>query len=362
MSQLLIHHPVPAPPAANPTGPDQGVIEEARRRQRQRRVRRTLIILCTTAFIGALVWGGLAGGSSHPSLTRAAVANHAIALDANGPWAAAFNVRLYPYLEVGQAGWCTAIEEHGVTGTSACGGIATTSKPFLMVQGFGECSSRYSTTIAVTIPQVAAIRVDGQSRIPTTPLPGLPYGLRGARIVTASEPCTPSGRLPRRDPSAPTLTALDVRGRPIPQGHSAKIPFQAAVRSWRYPSRPPRGACSLSASGLTGLSARGGQVASAIQPFPGQIVGHAFLPCIATMYQLQGMPLKAMIVLDAQHPGTLPAAIPGFKPVPHASGLFGEGGSLTARRSGDAWLVVGQGSGLTQRINLLRHLTVTMSL
>jgi hypothetical protein len=342
-------------------GPEQGVIEEARRRQRRRRVRRTLIILCTTAFIGALAWG-LAGGSSHPSLTRATVANHAIVLDANGPRAAAFNVRLYPYLEVGQPGWCTAIEEHGVTGTSACGAVATPSQPFVMVQGFSECSSRYSTTVAVTIPQVAAILVDGQSRVPTTPLPGLPYGLRGARIVTASGPCTPSVRLPRRDPSGPTLTALDVQGRPIPQGHNAKIPFQAAVRSWRYPSRPPRGACSLSAGGLTGLSARGGQVASTIQLFPGQIVGHAFLPCIATMYQLHGTPLKAMIVLDAQHPGTLPATIPGFKPVPHAPGFFGEGGSLTARRSGDAWLVVGQGSSLTQRIDLLRHLTPTVAL
>jgi len=360
MSQLLIHDPVPAPPAANPTGPDQGVIEEARRRQRRRRVRTGSVTLLTAAFIGLLAWI-LSGGSSHSSLAHSDASSRAIALDASDIHELSFNVRLYPYLTVGRTGWCTAIEEHGVTGTSACGAVATPSRPFVMVQGFGECSSRYSTTIAVSTPQITAVLVNGQRRVTTGLLPGLPYGLRGARIVTANDGCTRSGRLPRY-PTGPTLTALDAQGRAVPQQRQTSTPSQATVRSWRYPSLAPRGACSLRASGLPGLSARGGQVASTIRPFPGQIVGHAFLPCIATMYQLQGMALKAMIVLDAAHPGTRPAAIPGFRPVPHAPGFFGEGGSLTAKRSGHAWLVVGQGIGLAQRMRLLRHLTGSVRL
>ncbi len=348
-------------PAANPTGPDQGVIEEARRRQRRRYMRTAIGGLLGAALVGVVVWA-FTGGASHASTGHFGGASHGHALNARSTTnAPAFNVRLYPSLTVGQTGWCTAIEERGVTGTSACGAVATPSRPFVMVQGFGECSSHYSTTIAVTTPQITAVLVNGRGRVTTGPLPGLPDGLRGARIVTANDSCTRSGRLPR-NPTGPTLTALDAQGRAVPQPRQANTPSQATVRSWRYPSRAPRGACSLSASGLTGLSAREGQVAGAIRPFPGRLVGHAFLPCISTTYQLQGMPLKAMIVLDAAHPGTRPAAIPGFRPVPHAPGFFGEGGSLTAKRSGNAWLIAAQGSGLVQRMHVLRHLTATVRL
>ncbi len=53
----------PSPAASPPrtTGPDQGVIEEARRRQRHRRTRRLGGALAVTA-IGAVLWGLLAGG------------------------------------------------------------------------------------------------------------------------------------------------------------------------------------------------------------------------------------------------------------------------------------------------------------
>ena len=41
-------------------------------------------------------------------------------------------------------------------------------------------------------------------------------------------------------------------------------------------------------------------------------------------------------------------------------GLFK--GPLTATRNGDAWLVVAGGSGLAQRIELLRHIKATVRL
>ncbi len=49
---------------AHTTGPDQGVIEEARRRQRHRRKRRLGGALATVTAIGALLWGLLAGGGA----------------------------------------------------------------------------------------------------------------------------------------------------------------------------------------------------------------------------------------------------------------------------------------------------------
>lgn len=97
------------------------------------------------------------------------------------------------------------------------------------------------------------------------------------------------------------------------------------------------------------------------KPIGGQIVGHAFLPCVSVEYHLQGMPLQVLIMLDAADPGAPVASLPDFKPVRGAPGFLDEGG-LTARREGRAWLIVGQGSGVAQRVDLLRHLTALVRL
>ena len=377
MSRLLVHNPAPAPapaplpapvpPAANPTGPDQGVIEEARRRQRARRIRTAVLTLMAAALIGGIGWA-LSGGASHAGRGHAGAGTHAGVADASKANAPAFNVRLWPMVEtVGQAGWCTVIEENGRTGASACGGVATASQPFVMVQGEGVGGSHRWTTVAVTLPEVAGVLVEGKTpaegaaRASTTPLPGLPYGLRGARIVTRSE--EPSGRLPRHRPPGPkSVVALNAAGQPISYNPARTIPFQGAIRPWRSPGQPPRGPCELRASGVPGLVARGGKVMSDIRPYPQRIFGRAFLACIDTEYQLHHMPLDAEILLDAAHPGTRPAAIPGFKAVPGAPGFFSEGGALTARRAANAWLIARQGSGLAQRMRLLRHLTPTVKI
>jgi hypothetical protein len=346
MSQLLIHDPglVPVPPAANPSDLDQGVIEEARRRQRRRRIRIALASVITAAFIGVIAWT-LSGRASHAGPAHAGRVNRAQTVNASDRRAQAFNIRLVPMLIVGRAGWCMVIEENGVTGGSACGGVPTPSRPFLQIYGWGRGGSHYETAAPVVDPQVTAILVDGKRRVAAVPLPGLPYGLRGARIVTST---------------GSTLLALDEHAHQIPQ-HWINTPLQATVHSWRSPSWPPQGSCRLRADGLPGLSVRGGEVASAIRPFPGGIVGHAFLPCVVTEYYMQHAPLRATVVLDAAHPRARATALPDFKAVRGAPGFFSEG-SLTARRYGNAWLIVGQGSGLAQRMRLLGHLTPTIEL
>jgi hypothetical protein len=365
MLQLLPLDPPPPPPPISPPaesgiGPEQGVIEEARRRQRRRRIRTAVATLIVAAILGILAWA-LDGGESHASPVRAGEAGHASVIDASSGRAPGFNVRLFPMLTVGQVGWCEAIEENGRTGGSACGGVPTPSQPLLQVQGSYSAGAPYETVVVVSDPQVAAILANGTLRVPTVPLPGLPYGLRGARIripVAAPRRVLPGGRLPLH-PQGPTVVALDAQGRPLVQRWGS-TPRQAGVRSWQYPSRPSRGVCQLRVGGLPGISARGGEVATgAIGPFPGALVGHAFLPCIATVYYLQHVPLRAVLVLDAAHPGARAAALPNFKPVRAAQGFFAQGG-LTAKRSGSAWLIVGQGSGLAQRMTLLRHLTSTV--
>jgi hypothetical protein len=126
------------------------------------------------------------------------------------------------------------------------------------------------------------------------------------------------------------------------------------------------GPCSLRAGGLPGLATQWSHVAGAITPFPGKLVGRSFFSCIDTEYYLHRWPLDAAILLDAAHPGTRPAAIPGLTPVRGEHGYFnGPGdfeGELTATRVGNAWLVVAGGSGLAQRMQVLHHLTPTVKL
>ena len=99
-------------------------------------------------------------------------------------------------------------------------------------------------------------------------------------------------------------------------------------------------------------------VAPAIRALPGQLVGRAFFSCIDTEYYLRGWPLDAAILLDAAKPGATPAAIPGLTPVKGEHAYFnGPGdfkGELIATRYGNAWLIVAGGSGLAQRVHVLR--------
>jgi hypothetical protein len=247
---------------------------------------------------------------------------------------------------VGVAGWCEVIEEHGITGGSACGGVPTPASPFLQILGFGEANARKETQVAVTDPQVGEILAGGHRRVPTQALRGLPYGLRGARVITVV---------------GAKIEALDAAGSVIPE-RWGQTPRQALhIRRWRSPHRQPSGPCQLRADGLPGLVVRGGTTATTIRPFPGQLVGRAFLPCSAVEYELRRVPLRAVVVLDAAQPSARAAALPNFHALRGAPGIFA-GGDLTAMRSGNAWLIVEQGRGPAQRTLLLRHLQAALHL
>jgi hypothetical protein len=80
--------------------------------------------------------------------------------------------------------------------------------------GSYSAGARYEVVVAVTTPQVATILIDGKRRIPTVALPGLPYGLRGARmLVPVSEPAQhlAKGRRPAHAPAL-SFVALTLAG------------------------------------------------------------------------------------------------------------------------------------------------------
>jgi hypothetical protein len=227
--------------------------------------------------------------------------------------------------------------------------------------GAGERNSPITTTIAVTIPEVASIEVNGKRRVVPVALPGLPYGLRAARIVTSTkEALTPAMK---RDVhrEGTVLVAFNAQRQRIPRGRIFATHRQARVVSWRSPSRPAGGSCQLAVKGMPALLARAGKVASEIRPFPGTLVGQAFLPCVETDYSLHGEPIRALVMLNAGDPSAPAGELPNFRRVPRAPGFYVQG-ALTATRDGSFWLMVGQGASRAQDIEVLRHLTATVRL
>jgi hypothetical protein len=345
---------------------EQGVIEEAKRRRRARRSRVALGVLLAAAGIAGLAWA-VAGGGSPASSQHAGRSGGTGAARSNASVASGFHVHLSPALDGGQYGWCVGVEEGtGGIGGGGCAMTPVTSMPLAMrMSGGSVITGRYSIVV-VTTPQVAAILVNDRRRVPTSVPPGLPYGLRAARIQLrvprTLRPIrvtnTPTLRHVTPPPPEPTIVALDRQGRPIPN----RIVRGRIER----PNISGRGPCALRASGLPGLAPQWSHLASAIRPFPGKLVGRAFFSCIDTEYYLQHWPLDAAILLDATHPGAVPAAIPGLTPVSGAPGFFnGPGdfkGELTATRDGNTWLVVAGGRNLAQRIEVLHHLTPTVKL
>ncbi len=317
-----------------------GVIDDARRRRRRRHTRAAASVVLVVALIGGLAWA-LGGEGSRAS--RAAVSTPTLAAAQREARQAGFDVRLVPSLSVGYAGWCAIPVERGRTDGSACGPLSASAAPVLQAFGWGE--SGRSVAVAVTDPDVASIQLGGR-RVPTVSLPGLPYGLRAARVLNGGR-----GGL---------LVAYDARGQRISEPLFAMPRKHAAVRTWRRPNQPPAAACRLGApAGLRGVETLGGSVSLSVEPYAGAIPGHAFTTCAMAEYRLGGEPLKAFVLVDAAAPARFAALLPGFHAIRHGQRYYADGG-LVARRYRSAWIVARQGKSVGERIALLDHLAATI--
>jgi hypothetical protein len=348
-----------SPESASQECVELGVIEEARRRQRSRR--RIVAMLTALLALGLGVLAAFLGGGSGSRARVEFARRHAQVPGARTSARIRSAARIAPSLTGGSTGWevrsggggsCCSVP---VRGEPLAGGITVDSR------------SGYDTATFLAGPELAAVQVAGH-RIPITTVPGhLPFGLRLVQVKIEHPHAgqAPPAQTPQVPwPTRPML-ALDSRGRAL---EPSKTPDEQLIptRWWQRPQAPASGPCRLSAHGLRGLSAQWGHVAGAIAPYPRPIAGRAFSSCIDTEYYLHGWPLDAAILLDAGHPGSPPAPIPGLSAAPGARGfLNGPGGfqgDITAARLGDAWLAVAGGRGLAQRLEVLRHLTATIHL
>lgn len=173
---------------------------------------------------------------------------------------------------------------------------------------------------------------------------------------------------------ATPLVALAGDGREIAYTPPHPESSDLVTRAWQIPRpgerhpgasarHPLPGACEVTAHGLPGLQAQWGHVLAAIRPVT-DAEGELFLSCVDTEYFLRGWPLDTAVLLDARQPGQTLDPIPGGIPVAGHPGfvnlMLGSGpGSMTARRIGNAWLVVAGGASLAQRLEVLGGLRIT---
>jgi hypothetical protein len=312
-----------------------------------------------------------------------------------------YRITATPDLNGGAVGWC--ISDHtyysqGYSGGGTCGDVQLPGQPIIGFDaGFSQSLltprseinrktpsilsyAALTDVVFVTTPQVAAVRVSPTLTIRTRADAQLPNRYRIA--VSIHESIThvrrARGGARSRRPSYPnvpntrTAVALDAAGHriggppaPGPRPHDDAVFWQAQPTRGVGPQAtihaPPAGACEINTSGLTGVDLFFGSVVQHVHGFP-QLTGKTYLACAETQFGYHGG-VDAAILLDAQHPGAPPEPLPNATPVPGNTAIvnepaadIGTGQALTARRLGNAWLVIETGGTITHRVRMLDRL------
>lgn len=293
------------------------------------------------------------------SLVACGATTRARSTSSNGLTVSHGEVALVPPPEGGGVGWWASASASG-GGGSETGLVDLSGENPIVAEGWGGSGPPPLTVgWALTLGDVTAVSVRGGPPIPTSAEPALPDGLRG--VIVERSGGLASGFLASR------FTPLDKQGNPIPEVNArqrTQLGPHLQARWWQRPERPASGACSIESEGLTGLSAQWGHVVRRLKSFPG-IFDHGFITCVDTEYYLHNWPLTARLLLDASHVGAEPVAIPGMYPLRGRAGIFegpGPSGEMVARRIHGAWLVVGGGNGLQQRVEVVGHLNASIDL
>ncbi|MHB1810543.1 MAG: hypothetical protein ACYCU0_14795, partial [Solirubrobacteraceae bacterium] len=242
-----------------------GVIEEARRRQRRRRLS-ILVALSLLAGLAAGLLAGAGAGAREPSkpgrgrpapkffgspIFSARARRHGV-------------VAVLPALGAGEVGWSELRLAPDGSGGGGCCGLLTHEA---QVNGVSQSGGQhYWTAEVLTAPDVAFVSADGGKLVRTRSY-RLPYGLRAAAVKVPGAAVTPPAKLdtshrPRsagargRGIRTPQVTAYNARREVIhvpafetePKRHFFEGPY--APKHWKAPTSPAPGACLLSLAGL----------------------------------------------------------------------------------------------------------------
>jgi hypothetical protein len=312
---------------------DDGVIEEARRRQRRRR-RAIGAVLAAGALVGValgLSLGGGAGSATNASADYALGGPLKLTIAHGRPYVNGqpFPISVRPSLQAGWVGlWVLGLDPGG-----CCGGVgATYPNPGTPLWGHDAITQQTRVgpngeiDFTLVEPQVAAVRVSGIGIFTPYTVPGLPPGVR--IVVFYRPPGSPGVVVPPGFPPdlvpgprhhharAITMTPLDAQGHVIPT--SARPPgdgLQLPIVYWHASTATPRRAACALRSSAAGVAVQWAEAATAIAA-DRSVTGPAFLSCTNIWYTAHGRAFEVGLLLNAQHPGAPPAPLWGSTPVP----------------------------------------------
>jgi hypothetical protein len=271
------------------------------------------------------------------------------------------HVTLFPPLYAGYGGWCLTLESAPATECPTFN-LPPRSGPFagpIVAEvwdgggGYYGAGAYYDEVQVLTASDVSAVSLEGRSPIATQGDPALPDHMRTASIKLL---VAKHGQLPRPFPHVP-VTALDGQGHVIAATRAPGPPLESRtpVRSLHGSKPRARGACTIEGKNIPGLILREGRVVLAVEPHP-DVRGREFVDCASNAYLLDGWVIEAHLLLDAAHPGSTPAMLPGMSGLAGHHAVFARNGAasdLIARRIPGAWLVVTKGKDEGQRLRLL---------
>jgi hypothetical protein len=308
---MLTHEPRPTGRQSLAAGPGLGVIEEARRHQRKRRIR-TAAALIAAVVVAGIAWA-IGGGRSHAAraLSRSKPLSGILVPGPSRRGASHYRISVFPYMGVGWSGWCSSAAFNNRSSREAtdygCRPVESSGPSVAGGDSFGNQSREYS--YGVVSDRVASVHWDGRLVVPISS-PRLPPGTRAYFIVaTVSH---------HRFPGLPRF--FDSSGHQI---HEAEISRESAVEHLPQvavdPRNPGPAPCAVRSSSAPHLVPLTETVTTPV-PWPRQAPG-AFLACANATYTLDGTTLAVAVLVDATNAMRPAAPLPELQPDPAHPGL-----------------------------------------
>jgi hypothetical protein len=367
-----------------------GVIEEARGRQRRWRrlgLAAALVAIAVSVVALAVTGGGGQARFAIPQPGRATGSLRALAVSDYAFW-------VTPGLDAGNATLDIRVTGLGAQwGMTGCCNGSPGQGSIVGISGPDSVPAPVTFNelpddVLLVSARVAAVRVGGFGTVGALSVSGLQPGekvvaFRVPQYVANTRPIrvrlavpNPHNRAVFLRPPAPErlapLTALDENGYPLPAVSAAATATE--------PSTVHGGACAIS-SALPGLVHEALRAVTMIKPIPASASG-IFLSCVNEIVAYQGANPDAVnaqvaLLVNAHHPGQLPAPLWGATPVPGHPGIvelkpphqFGfnidTGAPMFARRVSNAWLVIAGRPAIppapsaAQRIQILDSIHIT---
>ncbi len=259
-------------------------------------------------------------------------------------------VALEPPLTTGFTGWCLVV----AAADYGCLTPPVQSGPIVATTWSSVGGRREMLLVILTTARVMEVETTGV-RLPTNATATIPGHLRIAVIGVAR---------PNQPYYLPPVVAFDGRGDRLvaPRGQTSEVLLKSVdvrQKKWEGSSVAAVGSCSIEpAAGVTALY---GTVATRLPSTRLQIDG-GFLTCADGEYIYKANHLRAAVLVDTEHPGRMPSALPGM--VSRGGGLLeapGVSGPMFARRIPRGWLVASNTGNVSIARGFLASLRAVVS-